>query len=95
MDASGDTRVCFESLEEGVAWIGRTYKEACDAAAPRVGKISERKQAYWWSDRISALRAEIIKAQRKWTRAKRRNATTEEEERRLSRSYTRARRVLQ
>lgn len=66
-----DGRAIFESVEEGIKWVGRAYKRTCDAAAPRIGSKPDRKHAYWWSDEIAALRAETISAQRKWTRAKR------------------------
>jgi len=57
--------------EEYAKWIHDIMASACNAAAPIVSRISRKKQAYWWSDTVSGLRTETIKARRRWSHSKR------------------------
>lgn len=51
--------------------------EACDGSAPTVRNRPVRRKAHWWSDEIAEVRAECIRAQRNWSRNKRRRNTDE------------------
>ncbi|KMQ85399.1 reverse transcriptase [Lasius niger] len=55
-----------------VTWLDQIMKEACDAAALRVGPKKPCRQAYWWQDSVAVLRGNCTHARRLWQKAKRR-----------------------
>lgn len=56
--------------EEYAKWIHQIMTSACNASAPLVTRNSRRKQVYWWSETVSVLRRDSIKARRRWYRSK-------------------------
>lgn len=66
-----DTHPGFDSerpAESMAQWIDRMLRDACDMAAPRVGKANRPTNAYWWCSRIADLRLKCIRAKRQLTR---------------------------
>lgn len=76
-----------------IGWLDKVMKEACGAAAPRVGPKKPRHQAYWWSENTAALRHDCIRARRLWQRAKKRRCP-EDQVRELGDAYKLAKRKL-
>lgn len=61
---------CLENPEKYAAWVIDIVSGACDVAAPIVFSRNKRRQVYWWSEEISALRRASIRARRLWTKAR-------------------------
>lgn len=55
---------CGTSIERYAAWIGEIMHSACNAAAPIIKSKNNKRQVYWWSDRIAELRRTATKCRR-------------------------------
>lgn len=67
---------CVLDPEKYATWISAIMRSACDVAAPVIRVRNNRRQVYWWSDRIAELRRISVKCRRIWTRCKRDNNNT-------------------
>lgn len=72
-------------LEDKRKWIKETVQRACDISTPVIRDRGTRKRAYWWTDAVNEKRKECIRAQRNWSRSKRRGDRGVTE--RLNREY--------
>lgn len=69
-----------DNLSQIINKLDKLMEEACDVVTPRIGPVKPRRQAYWWTDNVVALRFECIQARRKWQRAKKRKLPREHTE---------------
>lgn len=75
-----------------VKWIRDTLFTACDESTPASNARPMRKKAHWWSEDIAKAREECTRAQRDWSRSKRRR--NPEETARLNVVYKAKRKTL-
>lgn len=52
-------------------WFMKIMNSACSVAAPLVSRRNRRRQAYWWSAEVAALRGSAVRARRLWSRSRR------------------------
>jgi hypothetical protein len=67
-------------LEERAVRFRASLTTVCDASMRRAKRLPRKKQVYWWSVEIAALRVAANAARRGFTRCRRRRHTAEEEE---------------
>lgn len=58
-------------VEESAVSLRFALREVCNAAMPRSRQRPHRKEVYWWSAEIAALREECNKSRRAFTRSRR------------------------
>jgi hypothetical protein len=80
--------------EERAVRFRASLTKVCDAGMRRAKRLSGKKQVYWWSVEIAALRVAANAARRNYTRCRRRRHTVEEEEL-LHRALVQAKEALQ
>ncbi|XP_047989238.1 uncharacterized protein LOC125228625 [Leguminivora glycinivorella] len=66
--------------EQKAARFRKSLTTVCDAGMSRSRKLPGRKQVYWWSEEIAALRVIANAARRRYVRCRRRHHTANEEE---------------
>lgn len=66
----------------------------CDASTPRVSARPQKRQVYWWSEEIEALRSASMKARRAYLRSRLRRSRDNEHEAKLHQAYRAAKKAL-
>ncbi|XP_077282735.1 uncharacterized protein LOC143908799 [Temnothorax americanus] len=86
----GGTEVDVVVVDELAGGVVRLVSRACDVAMLRLKPMPPRRQAYWWTENLAALRRSSVHAKRQWRRARagrcRGDALSEEEAGRAWRS---------
>ena len=81
-------------VEAEAEWFRDAMSQICDASMPRAKPRPPKRQVYWWSQEIAALRIECIAARRQYTRYRRRRRRDAEEEGQLHNAYMACRKTL-
>ena len=81
-------------VETEAEWFRDAMTQICDACMPRAKSRPPKRQVYWWSQDISALRTECIAARRQYTRYRRRRRRDADEEGQLLDFYKECRKAL-
>ncbi|PZC76339.1 hypothetical protein B5X24_HaOG204786 [Helicoverpa armigera] len=85
-------------INDEAEWFRETMSEICDVAMPRVPPGRARRQVYWWSCEIAALREACVAARHLYTRHRRlriRPPDAEAREAELYEGYRAAKTALQ
>lgn len=82
-------------VEESAQWHADAMTAICDAAMPRVKRRPLKREVYWWSQDLAALRNTCIVARRAYTRSRRRRIRNEAVEQELHEAYKGAKKTLQ
>ncbi|XP_063624757.1 uncharacterized protein LOC134796497 [Cydia splendana] len=80
IEAWNAPQVAPRGIDERAVCFRRSLEAVCDASMPRARPARGKKQVYWWTPEIAALRTASNNARRAYTRCRRRRHTAEEEE---------------
>ncbi|KLV34219.1 hypothetical protein AB894_15215 [Piscirickettsia salmonis] len=58
-------------IDEEARWLQDAMSRICDVAMPRVRPGQRKRQVYWWSQELAALRSACVTARRQYTRHRR------------------------
>ena len=82
-------------VEDEVLWFRDAMANICDAAMSRAKPRPPKRQVYWWSSEIAALRASCVEARRQYTRHRRRRRRDAEMDGQLYEVYKTRTKALQ
>ncbi|XP_077265662.1 uncharacterized protein LOC143899319 [Temnothorax americanus] len=66
----GGAEADTDDVDEIAGDMVRLVSRACDVAMPRLTPMPPRRQAYWWTEKLAALRRFSVRAKRRWRRAR-------------------------